>query len=106
MDLIKDTDFRKELNSNPRSGYLFFGDEDYLKSFAVKQARELICPDPTFAFFNEIRLSASEISPRDMKYASRMKYLLRKCEMPAAVSGFNSFCVLHKLNRCDASRDY
>ena len=31
------------------------------------------------AFFNEIRLMASEISLRDVKYASRVKYLLRKC---------------------------
>ena len=66
MDLIKDTDFRKELNGNPRSGYLFFGDEDYLKSFAVKQARELICPDPTFAFFNEIRLDAMDFDAQKL----------------------------------------
>lgn len=58
MDLIKEADFRKELKTSPRAGYLFFGDEDYLKSFAVKQARELICPDPSFAFFNEIHLDA------------------------------------------------
>ena len=58
MELIKEADFRKELKTCPRAGYLFFGDEDYLKSFAVKQARELICPDPTFAFFNEIHLDA------------------------------------------------
>ncbi len=58
MEIIKETDFRKELKSTPRTGYLFFGDEDYLKAFAVKQAREAICPDPTFAYFNEIRLDA------------------------------------------------
>ena len=54
MELLKDADFRKELKGTPRAGYLFFGEEDYLKSFAVRQARELLCPDPTFAFFNEI----------------------------------------------------
>lgn len=58
MEIIKDTDLRKELKSNPRTGYLFFGDEDYLKAFAVRQAREAICPDETFAFFNEIRIDA------------------------------------------------
>jgi hypothetical protein len=50
MELLKDADFRRELKGTPRAGYLFFGEEDYLKSFAVKQAREVICPDPTFAF--------------------------------------------------------
>ena len=58
MEIIKEADLRKELKSAPRTGYLFFGDEDYLKAFAVKQAREAICPDPTFAYFNEIRLDA------------------------------------------------
>ena len=66
MDLIKEADFRKELKSNPRAGYLFFGDEDYLKSFAIKQARELICPDATFAFFNEIRLDAMDFDAQKL----------------------------------------
>ena len=66
MDLLKEADFRKELKSNPRAGYLFFGDEDYLKAFAVKQARELICPDPSFAFFNEIRLDAMDFEAQKL----------------------------------------
>ena len=66
MEPIKEADFRKELKSNPRPGYLFFGDEDYLKSFAVKQARELICPDPTFAFFNEIHLDAMDFEAQKL----------------------------------------
>ncbi len=60
MDILKEGDFRKELKSGPRSGYLFFGDEDYLKAFAVKQAREGLSPDPNYAFFNEIRLDAMD----------------------------------------------
>ena len=66
MEVIKEADFRKELKANPRAGYLFFGDEDYLKAFAVKQARELICPDPTFAFFNEIRLDAMDFEAQKL----------------------------------------
>ena len=66
MDLIKESDFRKELKENPRAGYLFFGDEDYLKSFAVKQARDAICPDPTFAFFNEIHLDAMDFEAQKL----------------------------------------
>ena len=58
MNIIKDADFRREIKSEPRAGYLLFGEEDYLKAFAVKQARELLCPDPTFAFFNEMRIDA------------------------------------------------
>lgn len=63
MDILKESDFRKELKSGPRTGYLFFGDEDYLKSFAIKQAREALCPDPTFSSFNEMKLDAVDFEP-------------------------------------------
>ena len=63
MDIIKEADFRKELKGTPRTGYLFFGDEDYLKAFAVKQAREALCPDPSFSFFNEMKLDAVDFEP-------------------------------------------
>ena len=66
MELIKESDFRKELKGTPRAGYLFFGEEDYLKSFAVRQARELLCPDPTFAFFNDMRLDAVDFTPQKL----------------------------------------
>lgn len=55
MDIIKEADFRKELKSKPRSGYLFFGEEDYMKNYALHLAKETISPDPSFSFFNEIR---------------------------------------------------
>ena len=41
------------------------------------------------SFFNEIRLLVSEILLRNMKYAMRMKYLLRK--------GSSSYCKLTKI---------
>ena len=66
MELIKEADFRKELKGTPRAGYLFFGEEDYLKAFSVRQARELLCPDPTFAFFNEMRLDAVDFTPQKL----------------------------------------
>ena len=63
MVIIKEADFRKEIKSSPKSAYLFFGEEDYMKAFALKKAQEAICPDPTFAFFNEIHLDALSYSP-------------------------------------------
>lgn len=62
-EIIKEADFRRELKGAPRTGYLFFGDEDYLKSFALKLARETLCPDPSFSFFNDIRLDAVGFEP-------------------------------------------
>lgn len=63
MAIIKEADFRKEIKSAPRTGYLFFGEEDYMKTFALKMAQDAICPDPSFAFFNEIRLDSLSYSP-------------------------------------------
>ena len=63
MEIIKESDFRKEIKSNPRNCYLFFGEEDYMKSFALKLAVETISPEPSFSFFNEIRLDALSYSP-------------------------------------------
>ncbi len=63
MNIIKEADFRKEIKAKPGLGYLFFGDEDYMKSFAVTTARDAIVPDPSFAFFNEIKLDSFSYSP-------------------------------------------
>ncbi|MBQ7347236.1 MAG: DNA polymerase III subunit delta [Clostridia bacterium] len=63
MNLIKEADYRKEIKASPRAGYLFFGDEDYLKTFAIRHARDTLCPDPTFAFFNEMHLDAVDFTP-------------------------------------------
>ena len=63
MEILKDSDFKKDLKSEPKKGYLFFGEEDYLKSFAIRTAEETLCPDPTFSFFNVMKLDALDFSP-------------------------------------------
>lgn len=66
LRIIKESDFRKEIKSSPACGYLFFGEEDYLKAYAINTARELICPDPTFAFFNEMKLEALDFTAQKL----------------------------------------
>lgn len=63
MEIIKEDVFRKQLKQGLSGGYLFFGDEDYLKSFALRSAREALCPDPTFSLFNDVRIDAMDYSP-------------------------------------------
>ncbi len=58
MEIMKEADFRKEIKTNPANAYLFFGEEDYMKSFALNTAREAISPDPSLAFFNEIKFDS------------------------------------------------
>lgn len=63
MEIMKEADFRKEIKTNPDKAYLFFGEEDYMKSFALNTATEAISPDPSLAFFNEIKFDSFTYSP-------------------------------------------
>ena len=63
MEMIKDDEFRKLLKKGVSGGFLFYGDEDYMKSFTVKSARSAVCPDETFAIFNDVRIDALDYSP-------------------------------------------
>ncbi|MBE6547442.1 MAG: DNA polymerase III subunit delta [Ruminococcaceae bacterium] len=62
MDIIKEADFRREIKSKPKSAYLFFGEEDYLKSHALNAAKDALCPDITFAMFNQMAFDALSYS--------------------------------------------
>ncbi len=61
--IIKEADFRKQIKSAPASGYLFFGEEDYMKKHALDTAIAAISPEPSLAFFNEIHFDSFSYSP-------------------------------------------
>jgi DNA polymerase III delta subunit len=63
MDVIKEDAFRKQLKNGLSGGYLFFGEEDYLKSFSIRAAREAVCSDETFAVFNDVQLAPIDYTP-------------------------------------------
>lgn len=69
MRMIKEAEFRKEVKTKPAAGYLFFGEEDYMKGFALTTAAEAISPDPTLSFFNEMKLDALSYSPNALREA-------------------------------------
>lgn len=55
--IITDADFRRALKNRPTGGYLFFGDEDYMKAAALRMARDAVTEaDPAMATFNDIRI--------------------------------------------------
>ena len=82
-EIISDGEFRKRVSSGMSGGYLFFGDEDYLKHHALKSVRSAVCPDPGLAVFNEIRLdlSAESLSPDELY--SRIESALSAAPMMA-----------------------
>lgn len=62
LDIIKEDEFRKRAKNGLSGAYLFFGDEDYLKAHAIKQAENTVCGDPSFAVFNYMKLDATNYS--------------------------------------------
>ena len=64
LTILKEADFRKALKTAPTGGYLFFGEEDYMKSAAIRIARESVTEaDPAMAAFNDIRLDGLDFTP-------------------------------------------
>lgn len=63
MEIIKEEDFRKQLDKAVGRAFLFFGEEDYLKIAAVKALREQLCPDEAMAFFNDITIDYTDYTP-------------------------------------------
>ena len=63
MNILKEADFRKQIKSSPDKAYLLFGEEDYLKAYAMSVAKEAISPDETLSMFNEMKLDALSYSP-------------------------------------------
>ncbi len=62
MYIIKGDDFRRLMKKGLSGGFLFFGDEDYLKLHTLYAAREAVCPDEGFALFNDMRLDNTTFS--------------------------------------------
>ena len=61
--IITEADFRRQLHSIAGRAFLFYGDEDYLKGVAVRLARETLCPDPSFAIFNDVTIDGLDYTP-------------------------------------------
>ena len=66
MEVIKEDVFRKQLKNGLSGGYLFFGEEDFLKSFSLRAARQEICADETFAVFNDVSIAPIDYTPQGL----------------------------------------
>ncbi len=69
MQVITEAEFRKQVKSGLGSGYLFYGEEDYLKAHALSLAASAICPDPTFAFFDTSKIDFLDYTPEKLTNA-------------------------------------
>ena len=62
MEIIKEDAFRKLMKKGLSGGYLFFGDEDYMKAYSLNAARQAVCEEETFALFNDMKIEAMDYS--------------------------------------------
>ena len=62
MAYINEAEFRKMLRGAVHGCYLFFGEEDYLKSYCIKAAREQLGIDEGLACFNDIVIDFPEFT--------------------------------------------
>ncbi len=63
LTILKEADFRKLLKSSVTGGYLFFGEEDYMKSASLRMARQSVADaDPAMAAFNDVRLDGLDFT--------------------------------------------
>ena len=45
LNLLSEADFRRALKAEPpRGGYLFFGEEDYMKLTLLRMVQDAVCP--------------------------------------------------------------
>ena len=64
LQILKEADFRKELKAAVTGGYLFFGEEDYMKSASLRMARQSVADaDPAMAAFNDIHMDGLDFTP-------------------------------------------
>lgn len=60
---LKEAELRKQIKTKLSNCYFFFGEEDYMKKYAINAIRDLVVTDLTFAPFNEIVLNELDFSP-------------------------------------------
>ena len=63
MNIISNLDFTKKIKSNPDGNYLFYGEEDYLKSHAIKSLKEAMGIDEALEIFNFIQIDVLDYTP-------------------------------------------
>ena len=62
VEIISNLDFTKKIKENPDGNYLFYGEEDYLKSHAIKSLKDAMGIDETLEIFNFIQMDVLDYS--------------------------------------------
>ncbi len=81
MPCINEVEFRKRLRGDIWGCFVFFGEEDYLKSYCVRAAREKLCPDEGLACFNDISIDFLDFSVDALSDALAAPPMMCDCKL-------------------------
>lgn len=79
--IITEAEFRKRLQGPISGCYVFYGEEDYLKAYCIKAARERICPDEGLACFNDITVDFQDFSVEALTDALAAPPMMCDCKL-------------------------
>jgi DNA polymerase III delta subunit len=80
VDIISNIEFSKKTKETPDGNYLFYGEEDYLKSHAIKSLKDAMGIDEALEIFNFVTLDVLDYTPDkliDMLSMPPMNHLIR-----------------------------
>lgn len=81
MEILKEADLRRRWKE-PKGGiYIFFGDEDYLKTHMIETARKVVCPDEGLAVFNDITIDFPDYSASALEDALSVPPMMTECKL-------------------------
>ncbi len=63
MDIITNTEFLKRIKDDPTGSYLFYGEEDYLKTRALDTLKDAMELDEALEIFNYVKLDVLDYTP-------------------------------------------
>jgi len=66
-EIIDDRQFLKQIKSDSKGAFLFFGDEDYTKNFCIEASRKAVILDESLALFNEAVFDGSSLDLNTLK---------------------------------------
>lgn len=81
MATLSESDFRKKIKSGLGGIFLFYGAEDYLKSYCITAARQAVCPDEGLACFNDITIDFPDYSADTLENALAAPPMMSECKL-------------------------
>lgn len=63
MKILTSAEFVKQIKAKPFGAYMFFGDEDYLKTHALRSFKENMGIEPSLEIFNYVHLDVLDYTP-------------------------------------------